>query len=675
MNQSRQQRAGWWLFAAAIVVTVAAYASGLSGGWLFDDFPNIVNNPGIQIQHATLPDLTRAALSSPSSTFKRPLASLTFAFNYLGSGLDPFWWKVTNVVIHLINGLLVFVLARLLLRLGLPYIHREHGAAGVDARHIGIVAALIAGGWMLLPINLTAVLYVVQRMTSMANAFVLLGLIGYVVGRMRMRDGNHARGRAFGLCIASLIVCTAIGFTAKETAVMLPLYAFLIEWVLFRFGARAPSSDFDSTTIPTKGKRDPWVIGLFIVMLVLPMLAGLAWLLPSTFSPETWATRDFTLGTRLLSEARIVCDYIVWTLLPTPNPLSFYHDGYVISSGLLTPWTTLASIIVIAALLALAIWLRKRAPLASLGLLLFFGAQTLTATILPLELIYEHRNYFASFGLLLALMPLLAAVPGKLAGTGSDTVQGFPLALPRYVLLVGLLLLWTAQTALTAYAWGNPLRLAQTLAARAPDSPRAQYQLGRSYIIHSHYDPDSPFTEAAYAPLERAAAMPKSSILPQQALIFMNSRMHRPIKDKWWDSMIAKLKAHDPGVQDVSSLAALTKCAREGGCELSEEHMVAAFLAALDHPDPSARLLATYGDYAWNVLGDQSLGARMLTQAVKTSPEEPAYHITLTRMLAAQGRTDDARAQINALQKLNIGGRLNGSIAGLRVLLAESSSK
>src|SRR5690625_661796 len=430
MSVSPRNHNGWWLFAAAIVVTVAAYASGLSGGWLFDDFPNIVNNPGIQIQHASVPDLTRAALSSPSSEFKRPLASLSFALNYLAGGLNPLGWKVTNVVIHLVNGLLAFLLARLLLRAGLPYVRRNRSAPGPDARHVGIVAALMAGAWMLLPINLTAVLYVVQRMTSMANAFVLLGLIGYMVGRMRMRDANRSRGRGLALCVASLVVCTAIGFTAKETAVLLPLYAFLIEWVLFRFRASAPE--------PTPGdsiddKRDRSVIGLFVIVLLLPMIAGLAWLLPGTLSPDTWATRDFTLGTRLLSEARIVCDYIVWTLLPTPDPLSLYHDGYVVSSGLLTPWTTLASIIVIALLLAFAVWLRKRAPLASLGLLLFFGAQTLTATILPLELIYEHRNYFASFGLLLALVPLLAALPGQL---DSSHRRGIPLALPRYVLLV-----------------------------------------------------------------------------------------------------------------------------------------------------------------------------------------------------------------------------------------------
>ena len=86
-------------------------------------------------------------------------------------------------------------------------------------------------------------------------------------------------------------------------------------------------------------------------------------------------------------------------------------------------------------------------------------------------------------------------------------------------------------TASTAYAWGNSLRLARDLAERAPDSPRAQYELGRSYIIASKYNPDSPYTPLVYPPLEHAAKLPDSSILPQQALIFFNARMHRPIKD------------------------------------------------------------------------------------------------------------------------------------------------
>jgi len=222
---------------------------------------------------------------------------------------------------------------------------------------------------------------------------------------------------------------------------------------------------------------------------------------------------------------------------------------------------------------------------------------------------------------------------------------------------------------MTAQAWGDPLRLAEELANRAPDSPRAQYELGRTYIIYSHYDPNSPFTRLAYAPLERAASLPNSSILPQQALIFMNARMGLPIEDAWWTSMIAKLAARKPGVQDESSLSALTQCAREARCNLSRARMSQAFSAALSHGTSSARLLATFSDYAWNVLGDRALGEDMIRKAIITENREPAYLVTLARMLIAEGRKPEAQETIEKLEKLNLGGQLNDTVAELSASL------
>lgn len=261
-------------------------------------------------------------------------------------------------------------------------------------------------------------------------------------------------------------------------------------------------------------------------------------------------------------------------------------------------------------------------------------------------------------------------------GVGTDPsandfkVSGLPMALLRHMLLAGLMLCWTALTAYTAHAWGDSLRLAEDLASRAPQSPRAQYELGRTYIIYSHYDPASPFTHLAYAPLEASAALPNSSILPEQALIFMNARMGLPLKDAWWDSMIAKLKARTPGVQDESSLGALTQCARDRRCNLPAQRMVAAFDAALAHPNSGSRLLATYGDYAWNVLDEHDLGERLTERAVQTTPDEPAYRITLIRMLVAQGRKQEARTELQGLEALNIGGRLDRNLDELRALVA-----
>jgi len=654
---NRLDRQGYALFALALLLTTVIYWPGLSGSWLFDDFPNIVNNHGVQPDHVDLHTLAHAALSSPASDFKRPLSSLSFVVNFVAVGMDPWGWKVTNLVIHLLNGVLVFILARMLVLRTTPSSNRA-----------SITAACIAGSWMVLPINLTAVLYVVQREESLANLFVLLGLIGYVSGRVTMlslsaRTGVSTRGLL--CCGLSVTVPTVIGLLAKETAVMLPLYALGVEWALFAPLARSRQTSVSQVA----DRRFDWRIGaLFTLTLLLPVVIGLTWLLPTLLSANTWATRDFTLGTRLLTEARVVVSYLAWTVFPTPHALSFYHDQYRVSSGLLTPWTTLASLLVLASLITLAVRVRSRFPLVALGIFWFLGCHLLTGTIIPLELVYEHRNYFASLGVMLAVVPPLIA-PARQASRNTDSQAGptdaLPLALPRHVLFGGLLLCWSALTLATAYAWGEPLRQARDFASRAPDSPRAMYELGRAYVISSHYDPASPYTKLAYEALEKAATLPESSVLPQQALIFMNSRMHIPLEDRWWDSMIAKLKARKSTVQDESSLEQLSSCQTIGECDLPKQRMLDVYMAALSHPNPSARLLNMYGMYAWEVLGDRQLGLRMLQDAVAANPKEPAYRITLVRMLTDMNRLPEARQALRDLQSMNFAGHMDDGIATL----------
>jgi Flp pilus assembly protein TadD len=99
--------------------------------------------------------------------------------------------------------------------------------------------------------------------------------------------------------------------------------------------------------------------------------------------------------------------------------------------------------------------------------------------------------------------------------------------------------------------------------------------------------------------------------------------------------------------------------------------MTQAFTAALSHPNPNARVMATYGDYAWNVLGNHELAEHLINEAVKTNPGEPAYRITQIRMLVALGRHDQARTSITELRSLNFGGRLNIDIAELNKLLSK----
>jgi hypothetical protein len=626
----------WLVLLVGLVLACLVYWPGLHGGFLFDDFPNIVDNEGVHLTSATIPDLARATLSSPASEFKRPMASLSFALNYLASGLEPFPMKLTNLLFHLINGILVFLVTRRLI----PLANRSARTARYD-----IAAAVVATAWMLLPINLTSVLYVVQRMESMANVFVLAGLLGYIAGRQRMQEGR----KGFAIVMVSVALGTVAGCLAKETAIMLPLYAFVVECFVFRFDRTTGQNGYD------------WrIAGTFIVVLVIPLIIGLVWLAPGLMHAGTWSTRDFGLASRLLSETRIVSGYIRWTLLPALGGLSFYHDDFLPSRGWLSPPTTLVCTIFLAILAGTAVWLRTRLPLVGLGIALYLACHLLTGTVLTLELIYEHRNYFASFGLMLAVVPLLCT-PVRFDGKNFDSM---PMA--RYVLLGALLVSWGAETFFTSHAWSTPLDLSRELASRGPNSPRAQYELGRTYIIYSHYDPQSPFVALTYPVLERAAALPNSSILPEQALIFMNARMHLPLRDNWWTSMTAKLQARSPTVQDDSSLLALVVCVRDGNCDLPENRMVAAFNAAIGHPTHSARVAAGFSDYLWNITEDQPRAIEMARDAVDRGSSEPAYRATLARMLLQSNDLSGAEEQIKALEKLNIAGSENELVKEVR---------
>jgi len=632
-------KSGWLWMAGFLALTAAVYWPGLHGGFIFDDFPNIIENPGVRLSDLSLPELVRAALSSPSSEFKRPLASLTFALNYYCSGgFDPFWMKATNLALHLLNGMLVFLLSRALLQR-----YRSSDA--------GLWAAWIAGSWLLLPINLTAVLYVVQRMESLANVFVLLGLLGYLRGRQLM---DRAPAAGLLCCSLSLLAGSALGLLGKETAVLLPLYAFAAEY--FLLGGLDRGSPHRRI-----------ILTLFGALLFAPLIAGSVWLAPGLMNPATWATRDFSLAERLMSEARIVIDYIRWSMLPTTSGLSFYHDAFEISRGLLAPWTTLPAICGVLALGILAFTLRQKAPLVGLGIALYFCGHSLTATVLPLELIFEHRNYFPSYGLLLALFATLAMDSSERREDSARAAESPASRRPARTLAAAAiaLIFWGFMTLLTSAAWGDSLRLAMELAARAPDSPRAQYELGKTYVVYSQYEVDSPFVPLAYGALAKAASLNNRTILPEQAMVYLAAKTQQPIKDEWWTQMETKLRDNKPAVENDSSLMALTRCARDGACDLPKDRMVNLFLTSLEKPRHSARLLAAYSDYAWNVLKDQQLAEAAAIEAANQSPAEPAYVVTLAKIQIARGKLDEAGGSVRQLKSLNYGGRLDNDIAEL----------
>jgi len=686
LSDTTRQRLPWLLLAMTVIATAAVYWPGLAGGWVFDDYPNIVDNPEIHITpgHSTLGAWVGSLLSSPSSFLRRPLASLTFSLNwYFGSGA-PWAFKLTNVIIHLVNGVLLFCMLRALLRLLVLRTPNKFDNAATTR-----LALVVSVAWMLLPINLMAVLYVVQRMESLCQIFILAGLWAYLHGRWMMLTARSSRRdrRGFALAVGGIVFGMILGLTSKETAVLLPVFAFLAEWILLRFTHIASSNwkesedgsassmqtlpDTEPSSAPSgfaplkrerMPKQDPRIWWTFVTTLFAPAMLGFSWLLRSVLRPGAWTGRDFTLVQRLLTEPRVLVDYLHWTLLPNPIVLSLYHDEIVVSTGLLAPWTTLGSIVFLAALIALAVWLRNRHPLVSLGIGWFFAAQLLTATIIPLELVYEQRMYFASIGVLLAAGALLLGPRWKIS-----------LPILRGSLVAVALLWFAATTNLRAREWSNPLRLAVAEANNHPESARALYEAGRLLLIASNYQPGKTLDESSKY-FRQAAAIPGSSALPDQAMIMLVDHGQQGEDGAPWNSMVRKLRSQPTKQEDISALMTLTNCYVAGACKFDVAQLQRAYQAALSRPQPASRLYGIYADFLRDILHDDMLAEKYLTLAAAGDPSEPAYRIDLAVLYARNGQIGEAREQIAALRQLNYAGRLDRQITVLEQLAERGRS-
>jgi len=307
---------------------------------------------------------------------------------------------------------------------------------------------------------------------------------------------------------------------------------------------------------------------------------------------------------------------------------------------LLDPPTTLLGVLAIPMLLAIAWFCRRQRPLTSLGLLWFIGAQLLTATIIPLELVFEHRNYFASLGICLALADLLLLAPGSEIRRRAG---GF--------LAVLFLLFCTGITHLRASEWSNPVRFAWSEAAKHPQSPRATITIARVMMTMSGYKPDSPFVMDTWKLLEHARNTPHAGILPVQATLVYAARIGAPIQPAWWQQMQTELRDKPIGPQEISALTTLTNCAVEGLCNFPPEDMLETFDAALSKGS-SAQVLNIYAIYSLLVLNDNELALRLWKECSALAPNIPQYRISLAELLIELGRIDAAEVQIAQLRQL-----------------------
>ena len=431
-----------------IGVAVVVYAPGLGGVFVFDSIERVIRNDSLQISALDAEQLLGAAYAAEDSYPQRGLAYLTLALNYYFAGQQfaPFAFKATNLAIHVLNGLLVFILARLIL-----WRWRQPGV--LPGRHdpsapIAVLAVFAMGLWLLHPIQLTSVLYIVQRMTSIAATWVLAGSILYIYARGRFQQGRRP---ALALMYLGVIVFAGIGSLSKESALLLPAYVAVLELFLFH-----------RSSLVAEQKR---ALALYFgVILLIPLLVGVVALVltPDIFLAG-YEGRDFDLFQRLLTQARVLFLYVGLLLIPDIRRFGLYHDDLVTSAGLFDPVSTFFAVTAWVVILAFVVWgARRRAPWAFATAWFLIG-HGMESTILPLEQVHEHRNYLPGTGLAVAAA-YYAGVLWERAGR-----LGIVLVSASVIWLLAL----ASVSHMRADSWRNPALLMETLARHHPQSYRS----------------------------------------------------------------------------------------------------------------------------------------------------------------------------------------------------------
>ena len=605
----------------AILLTILVYLPGMTGGFVFDDFPNILTNSDLRPDEGETIDLIQAGWSGTAGPLKRPLSMMSFAVNFATTGEFVGGFKITNLVIHLINGVLVFVLFRLIL-----VTHSDRLTN--PALDLSMVAAIGAAIWLVHPLNLTSVLYIVQRMTSMAALFSLAAMICYCVGRRRMLSGIRRAWWIVGVGVPAFVL---LGALSKENAVLtVPLIA-LIEVCFFRF----------QTTL----RRDKSIlIALTVITVVLPAVAAAVLILAEpALLTDRFAGRAFTLQERLLTEARALWFYLGQFLLPRLSQFGIYHDDFEISKSLFDPRVTAFAVGGLVAALVVSALAWRRYPLVTFAILWFLIGHALESSVIALELVHEHRNYVPILGIILALAYGVAAFAAVYLRRAIRTAMVFAVVFA-----------FAGLTFLRAGDWSDPGTLALVEAERHPRSYRSVFELARiQFGLYKLSDDEQDYVNAL-TNLERAGAIEPTATGPYAALLKLEYAHGNVPKPEWKQELLHRYRHALFHPSETQDLHQMVKCRANKNCSFPPELIVELFGAALANPtipdSSKAQLMVDLAVFFINEIGDFTPAIALLDEAVELAPMNFSFRNARVQSYTLAGRHDEAAVQIAALK-------------------------
>jgi tetratricopeptide (TPR) repeat protein len=436
--------------AVLAVAVLLVYYPAASGPFIFDDAGTIVDNPSVRQLWPLVGSENNPGPLNPSDTSAvhgRPIVNLTFAANYYFGTLDPFGYRLVNIIIHLLSTILLWAIVARTLRL--DFFRRRFDLV---AEPLAFVAALV---WMLHPLNTECVVYVTQRTELMMGMFYLATLYGSI------RYWNAESKTARVTCLTLTALACLSGMLSKEMMASAPAMVLLYERTFIAGSFR-------------RALRQSWPLYLGLALTWLSLVAL------NLNGPRTPAS-GFGLGVAAhhwwFTQAQVLFLYLKLAIWPWPLVIH-YEVPYLTTIAQAWPWLLAVGLLAVGTLVLF--WRRSSVAFVAIWIIAVLSP----TLVIPLvnEIVAERRMY----------VPLAAIVPFLIVGgyvvlervwlsvakpLPHDAIHRGPMA-AFVVVTILLVIAFGCVSSHRLLAYREELTLWQDAVLHQPHDPMVQFNLG-----------------------------------------------------------------------------------------------------------------------------------------------------------------------------------------------------
>ena len=571
------------------------YSNSLKGSFQFDD-GQIRDRPNLHVAELNIKSLKGTLYWIPDQRrIYRPLPGLTLGLNYYFGRDNPFGYHIVNISIHILCAIAVYLFLQTLL--STPGIRPTFAA-----KHRYEIAVIATFLFAFHPIQTNVATYIIQRMTSMAALFYVVSVTGYISFRKETLSQSKSASFRKYLSLFISILSGLFSLLSKENTAILPITLLLTDYLFF----------YNLTDADRRKKLERIYVLSFFLLLVLVAYFGTKPLLSYL---NGYGHRDFSLTERLLTEPRIVFFYLYLILFPNVGRLTLNHD-FPISKSITDPIQTLFAILAIVLLVAMAYLLRKKYNLMSFVIVWYLGNLVIESTIIPLELIFEHRTYLP--GVLIFF----------LISFGIVYVSTNILKKRKALLLTSLLLiLYGNGTYLRNVIFSTPISLWQDVVQKSPNLARAHANLGKAYM-------DYGYNSEARAAFEKALRIKPDMTEPMLNL----GKLHLNNIGMIDEAVVLFKKAQRLKPEGVFGCMGLGDAYIKAKDYRKAEHYYTVALKRRNFFVPAINSLGVAKIH----LGKKSEAVKLFQYGITIDPTNAEFHFNLSKLYSNEKRFSDA---------------------------------